>query len=65
MMEKKYVRPIAVLLPVYLFTQVQEYTTERKISFSAFLRDAIKRKLSQDKKAQEKKEHQSDGFNDI
>ncbi|PKN33216.1 MAG: hypothetical protein CVU61_14465 [Deltaproteobacteria bacterium HGW-Deltaproteobacteria-19] len=65
MMEKKYVRPIAVLLPVDLFTQVQEYTTERKISFSAFLRDAIKRKLSQDRKAQEKKEHQFDGFSDI
>ena len=63
MMEKKYVRPIAVLLSVDLFTQVQEYTTEQKISFSAFLRDAIKRKLSQDKIPQEKKEHQFDGFN--
>ena len=63
MMEKKYVRPIAVLLSVDLFEQVQEYTTERKISFSAFLRDAIKRKLAQDRKAQEKKEHKFEGFN--
>jgi hypothetical protein len=56
MMQKRYVRPIAVMLPLDLFEQVQQYTTEQKISFSAFLRDAIKRKLKQDQLPKEKKD---------
>jgi len=65
MMQKKYVRPVAVMLPLDLFDKVQQYTTERKISFSAFLRDAIERKLNQDKKAQEKKDNSTSKFQGV